>query len=1416
MNSRFFLLPLLVFPWGLQATQTENNTLHILPAPGAVKIDGKFDDWDLSGGIFACDNVERLRDQFSVSFYAMSDKENLYLLAKVKDMTPLNSDQSSKGGHGFSGDCLQVRFLAGYKTPDERVSHWTCWRDRDGIDVLDVQYGRDFKGLRLPNAINDGAKQAFLVDADGKGYAQEIAIPWKLLTASGKPLEAGESLRMAIEPNFTAGPGGRVNIHDIFRAGVVPDRVFTFRAYDQWGEGVVAKSGHMKTPDVRLSDERTFPIKCADGYLLSDWKGLIQKQELPGFKAISFNVPADGFVSLNIKNDRGEVVRQLLTENFFQKGPQEVKWDGLTTPHYKTPGVPVEPGKYTWEAIGHPAFNITFRGWADHGGSFPWNNGPRTDWGGDHGVPDAVVADQNMVYLGWSFAEGGRPILGCDLDGVMIWKAGSGIDSAEHLALDGQTLFALGNEDGSCRRITRLRAKDGVYDNWDGLASASLLVSELWADQTEKGLWPLRANGMDAKNGKLYLTFSDQTIYPADIADWKGLTEKLMSGDPLAQRIYSKIDARTTQRLKGFLEGKVPQEDAFRTWAGGPRFDTEVVKELNLLLASDDFAPGTAQMNPVARLEANRKALESAFAPSLLSRKSNFIAMADAKSGKILKTFEAQYPQAVHALSDGRIAFISDGASLLALDPASGKISPIISGLGHATNFTCDADGKIYVSVAGADQQIKIFTADGKPAGTIGRTGGHALVGKWQPEGMYSPSAVAVDNVNHRLWVAEADFYPKRFSVWDLPGGKLAKDFFGPAHYGASGGAINPLDPNTLVGIGAEWKLDPATGRAALTGILERATHGFAVFCPASNGRLYLAAVTNFGVHHGPAGLRIFERIGEGDYRLRAEWKVDFGTQTTAVWSDINGDAKQDANEVTTLPYPLHIAGSNLWSANINPSDFTVFAGIADETSSKFRAKTALRSASDVKLAQTVFAKVYQIKPDGFTGCGAPKWDLQHPVDLPDVWSIGLQSGGFGMSPSKDNRLLLAVESADFKCHDLAHGKVLWSYPNTFYQVHGSHAAPPPVPGLTRGAFGLVGTFSTPETGTVWTINGNCGEWYLLSEKGFFLGHLFQGDTLKVQFPDQAVPGADMTQTPCGAGGEDFGGSLTQGQDGKIYIQAGDHSYRNLLVTGLDKVAGIGSGKVEITPDDIKLARAQQESQMQAAIGTLRINAKHLSPTLTGNPGKDFAGSPPVQFQKNADSAVRANAAWDDQNLYLSWDVTDGTPWINGAPEAAQMYVGGDTVDFQFGSDPKANAKRSEAVKGDFRLSIGNLSGKPAAVLYRAVSAVKKPKSFSSGIVAKYEMEYVDVVPDAKIVANMRPDKKGYIVEAAIPWSALGFTPAPGEKYQGDIGVTHGDAGGSRTALRTYWSNQETGLVNDVVYELKMVPKNWGDIVFEK
>jgi hypothetical protein len=159
------------------------------------------------------------------------------------------------------------------------------------------------------------------------------------------------------------------------------------------------------------------------------------------------------------------------------------------------------------------------------------------------------------------------------------------------------------------------------------------------------------------------------------------------------------------------------------------------------------------------------------------------------------------------------------------------------------------------------------------------------------------------------------------------------------------------------------------------------------------------------------------------------------------------------------------------------------------------------------------------------------------------------------------------------------------------------------------------------------------------------------------------------------------------------------------------------------------------------------------------------------------------------------------------------MYSGGDTVDLQLATAPDANPKRTQAGKGDIRLSIGNFHGTPTAVLYRFISDVKKPRSFTSGVIQGYQVDYVDVLADAKIKVKL--DKNQYVVEAAIPMASLGLSPTPGMTVGGDIGVTYNEASGTRTKLRNYWSNQHTGLVDDVVFELQIAPQYWGTFTFE-
>ena len=1244
------LLALGVLAGRLPATPTEHYQLRVLPAPGPVSVDGKTADWDLSGGFFICDDVEAQRDKFAVWFHAMYDAESLYLLAHFVDETPLNNPGQTIADYGFAGDSLQLRTLTAPGTPQERGQHFTCWRGRDGADVIKIEQGKTFnEGVITDAKKTGGARQAFAADADGRGYVQEIALPWKLLTRNGAARRAGESLAMTVEPNFTLGGKGRLSIKDLFKAGVTPDRVFTFMAPQVWGVATLEPKGSVSPAPVHLADGREFPVRLEKGALAADWSGLEKPKDSGGFIPINFTMPFDGYVSLNLYSRSNSpsatpslessapatpLVRHLLNCAYFPKGAHTLQWDGLTDWSWTRPGEPVSPGEYTWRALVHPGIGLKLRGWACNGGVTPWDSPDgKGNWGGDHGIPSAVTTDDHQVYLGWNGAEAGKAVLACDLQGRVQWSNNrGGIAGVKALAVDGGVLYVLGGmagADSEGGNIYKLSTKDGSYLKWEGTDSADLKVKSLWPEEAK--VKPEKADELGFEGGRLIAA----------------------------------------------------------------------------------------------------------------SRKDRIAAALDPRTGKLLETIQVTPPK-----DDNTRFLLKDGVAYV-----------------WRTN-----------------QQISVHSG-GKLLRTMGRAGGRVLLGPWQPDGLRAVNSMALD-AEGKLWVAEGDGTPKRFSVWDPKSGRLVNEFFGPSSYGALGGAICPTDPNVMVGQGCEWQLDPQTGRARCTYVITRDGMENSRFAVGANGRVYLAVAGNWAFNTGP--LRIYERAN--GYKLRAEifyadkdgreLPASGHGQTgkaarTMVWSDANGDGLRQPDEISGVDGELRFSG---WYMFVTP-DLTLYSGSN------------------------------QFKVTGFTACGAPKYDLTKPVKMP-ISGLGSADGRLVLSGGRygETHTLLT-------CAELASGRALWTYPDNFNGVHGSHNACPPTVGMIRGSFGPCGAARLPKpVGNVWVVPTNVGEWHILTEDGFYLTGLFEGDPMKVKWPDQATPGVDMSHCPPGMGGEDFGGSIAQGLDGKIYVQAGKTAFWNLEVTGLEKVEelGLASKVVHIGSADVQKAQVIRERQLQATTGPRHLTLKKLTPKFTGNLDRDFPSAELARYQKTEETAAQSAAAWDEQNLYLAWDVRDQTPWVNGASEPEQMYLGGDTVDFQLGTDAQAEPKRDKAARGDVRLSIGNFKGTPTAVLYRPLARTPHPKTFSSGVIKEYRMESVTVLTNA--VIKVTPRANGYMVEAALPLAALEWAPAADRAWRGDFGVTYGDPAGQRTRLRSHWSNQHTGIVDDAVFELMLEPKNWGEL----
>jgi hypothetical protein len=102
-------------------------------------------------------------------------------------------------------------------------------------------------------------------------------------------------------------------------------------------------------------------------------------------------------------------------------------------------------------------------------------------------------------------------------------------------------------------------------------------------------------------------------------------------------------------------------------------------------------------------------------------------------------------------------------------------------------------------------------------------------------------------------------------------------------------------------------------------------------------------------------------------------------------------------------------------------------------------------------------------------------------------------------------------------------------------------------------------------------------------------------------------------------------------------------------------------------------------------------------------------------------------------------------------------------------------------------------------------------KTYSSPV-GSVKFDSVAVLDSTKVVITK--SAKGYTVEASIPLAALGLKPEAGLEIRGDVGFISSDAGGLINTARTYWSNKNTGLVNDLPGEAAIRPGDWGSMQF--
>jgi hypothetical protein len=388
---------------------------------------------------------------------------------------------------------------------------------------------------------------------------------------------------------------------------------------------------------------------------------------------------------------------------------------------------------------------------------------------------------------------------------------------------------------------------------------------------------------------------------------------------------------------------------------------------------------------------------------------------------------------------------------------------------------------------------------------------------------------------------------------------------------------------------------------------------------------------------------------------------------------------------------------------------------------------------------------------------------------------------------------------------DIGSGQQRWSYPNLWEGVQGSHTADVPAPGRLIGPLSVTGFAAVGgQTGTLFAMNGNLGQQFLMTSDGLWVGAVMRDWRLaKVE---------DMYTVP----DEDFGGYFWRDQrSGEVYLEAGKSEYRLYRVTGLETIRR-SEGQFGFSSElaTAAVARSGERKAPRQNVPSVEI-ARLVEPLKISGKLEDVPKT--IRFTEvvaDAGSKFRFALGHDQQNLYLVYDVTDDTPFENSGQDVKQMFTTGDCVDLMFGVNRKADPHRKEGEAGDNRLLLTIRDGKPLAVLYKQVDPTRNwPVAFMSPSRAIYFGGVMEL-QDARMAVTR--SKTGYVLTASIPLATLGIKPEAASSFlMGDVGVIFGSESGNGARLRLYWANKETAITSDVPSEAALVPANWGRFQFE-
>jgi len=1017
---------------------------------------------------------------------------------------------------------------------------------------------------------------------------------------------------------------------------------------------------------------------------------------------ISYTVPRDAYVTLNITRPDGWVVRELIVCEKQAAGRHEVFWDGRDNHGNLLP-----PGEYQWRLLHHTGITWDYVTSIGNSGTPPWHTPDRTGgWGGNHGNPLAVATDDTGVYLGWTSTEGPFCVLKRSRDGgTGIWGIHLGpFEGVTHLASNGRFLY---------------------------------------------GANPKKLRKIDPENGRVLATVDLVMNKPQDEAE------------PLVIP-------------PGSVTGSFTPEHGER-WMGGCLWG----------MAATD----------------RRVYLSNPWR--------NIVQVFDAEDLEMLpgEAIEIHRPRGLAVGPDGKLLAISDG-KVLVVDPKTAEKQTLISGLEAPQAIARGADGTIYVSEVGSLHQVKKFSAAGKLQATFGRKGGGTDFtdgGEFQPQDFRAPAALAV-NTEGDFWVVE-DMIPKRIARFSAEG-KLEYQGFGSVNYAATV-APNPNDPSevfsTMWGLfsarvdyeNKTWKMGRVLPvRWGEGGIDEPGVGSNPSALFSRDGKTYIWTGSGLVIvekdHLRPImyfNPRLPDNGPLGDLAKERNAKPRGWNTDVTIWTDNNGDAAVQADEVQFVPLPRAKHGPQYFGEG----------GMVD--------------------GFTLVTWGYKWKPAEFTQTGVPIYrpedivcsDAFDPADF--TWAssspaIDADGNFYGLKNGNDPTL---PPGNGFWSGRTSESFVV-SYDNDWHTrwIIGRHAATTARPGETYYLWKTDGVLD----GCLFVSDVE-GIVHIIHQDGFYVQSILKDNRTRPE------PGPDIIDV------ENFSGQVFEHpRTHRKYLYISNSEASSVFeLKGLDSVT-VGP------PHSFTLKEPVASPLARSAAERGEYIIKRLPPSackagrdaILPNRGIDWREDvPALLIRRDGKLSAEVRLVWDETTLYVFANVLSDHPFSNtgrGEKSMFDVFRLGDTVELLFGFGPDAPADRTEAVAGDERLIFLGKNGWDSGGVLMRTGAEGNPHTFTgpTGETTIPDVSWIYFWDPPRSRVINRLDGQGYMLLMAIPLERIlpqGLQPAslPGSSIRFDAGITW--AGGETTKAFWWGRNEKMLATGDDAAEAALHPDGWGQAIFE-